>query len=392
MNIHERMQGLITTLRAADTAYYRDDTPILTDHEYDALTDELQILEARAGYALPDSPTQTTSGETSTAFAPIRHVRPMLSTQKTKDAETVVRMFAQRAAVMSYKLDGLSLILRYDSGRLTYAATRGKGGIEGEDVTHTVRRMASIPGTIPVSGVVVVRGEGVIPWAAFKGGKHPRNTAAGAVRSKNPDSARRAGVEFVAYELVSGMTAATKHEQWEMLAGLGFKVVEYVSLTANHSVEDARRALAGFDAATCAYPVDGVVAEYDDLKYAASLGETAHHRKSMIAYKWADKEYTTHLIDIELKRTPTGAVSVVACFEPVEIDGATVQRASMSMDALEGLCLGLGDELRVYKANAIIPQIAANITRSGTCVSLARMLASRIAANGGSARLAAEMY
>ena len=128
MNIHERMQELLTTLRAADTAYYRDDTPILTDHEYDALTDELKILEARAGYALPDSPTQTTSGETSTAFAPVRHVRPMLSTQKTKDAETVVRMFAQRAAVMSYKLDGLSLILRYDSGRLTYAATRGKGG------------------------------------------------------------------------------------------------------------------------------------------------------------------------------------------------------------------------------------------------------------------------
>ena len=390
MAIHDRMQQLVTTLKAADIAYYRDDEPIMTDHMYDGLTAELKTLETRAGYALPDSPTQTTSGENSTAFAPVKHVRPMLSTQKTKDADTIVRMFAQRAAVLSYKLDGLSLILRYDGGRLTYAATRGKGGIEGEDVTHTVRRMASVPETIPVSGMVVVRGEGVIPWAVFKGGKHPRNTAAGAVRSKNPDSARRAGVDFVAYELVSGMTASTKREQWELLAKLGFKVVEHVSLTANHSAEDTRHALAGFDAATCIYPVDGVVVEYDDLEYAASLGETAHHRKSMIAYKWADKEYTTHLIDIELKRTPTGAVSVVACFEPVEIDGATVQRASVSMDALEGLWLGLGDELRVYKANAIIPQIAANITRSGTCVSAARKLADRIAANGGSASLAAE--
>lgn len=390
MAIHDRMQQLVTTLKAADIAYYRDDEPIMTDHMYDGLTAELKTLETRAGYALPDSPTQTTSGENSTAFAPIKHVRPMLSTQKTKDADTIVRMFAQRAAVLSYKLDGLSLILRYDGGHLTYAATRGKGGIEGEDVTHTVRRMASVPETIPVSGMVVVRGEGVIPWAAFKGGKHPRNTAAGAVRSKNPDSARRAGVDFVAYELVSGMTAATKREQWKLLAELGFKVVEHVSLTANHSAEDTRHALAGFDAATCIYPVDGVVVEYDNLEYAASLGETAHHRKSMIAYKWADKEYTTHLIDIELKRTPTGAVSVVACFEPIEIDGATVQRASVSMDALEGLWLGLGDELRVYKANAVIPQIAANITRSGTCVSAARKLADRIAANGGSASLAAE--
>ena len=388
----ERMRDLVRIIRAADVAYYRDDKPIMTDGQYDKLVDELSALEGAAAQPAPGSPIHTTAGANDPRLSPVKHVRPMLSVRKTKLPADVAQTFAGRAAVLSYKLDGLSLILRYERGQLVQAATRGEGGITGEDVTHTVRGLRGVPARVAACGTLIVRGEGVISHAAYKASKatsHPRNVAAGAVRSLDPQAAHRAGVEFVAYEIVRGPKLPAKRDQLALLSKLGFNAVVYRQLNAAHTEKAMLDALAGFDQHASDYPVDGVVVEFDDQAYAASLGETAHHRNAMLAYKWPDVEAETRFDHVETHVTRTGLITYVVHFAPVTLGGTRISCATVpGLDALEALRLGVGDMLSVYKANMVTPRIAGNLTSSGTyevpriCPSCGQTLTLKHAANG----------
>lgn len=371
------MRELIDQLREADIAYYRDDAPILTDLEYDRLTDELKKLEAETGLTLSGSPTQKVSGEILEELTPVRHSKPMLSADKTKSVEDLIRFAGKRDVMLSWKLDGLTLVLRYVGGKLQQAITRGREGIIGEEVTHTVKTFLNVPLTIPTKEDFEVRGEGVISWANFEKinaqlvepYSHPRNLAAGSVRKLDAGEAKKRCLEFFAFELVSShLEKHSKIAQQQFLERNGFSVVPYVFLDVHGDRRLIQQAILDFNPATYAYPVDGLIMEYDDLHYGASLGATGHHENRLIALKWADELYETKFIDLDVAVTRTGMVSLTGIFEPVTIDGTQVSRAYLhNYDIFKALALGKGDRIHVYKANQIIPQIAENLTKSGTC-------------------------
>ncbi len=373
----QRMQELIELLTQADIAYYRDDAPTMTDFEYDLLTDELQKLELETGLVISGSPTQKVSGEILEELTPVRHTKPMLSAAKTKSVDDLIRFAGGRPVLLSWKMDGLTIVLRYDHGKLQQAITRGREGIIGEDVTHTVRTYLNVPLTIPAQDAFEVRGEGVISWGNFhklnasleEAYSHPRNLAAGSTRKLDPSESRKRCLEFFAFDLVSSdLERKSKLAQQQFLEENGFAVVPYVYVNAAENPDLLRDAIADFQPKKFAYPVDGVIMEYDDIGYGASLGATGHHENRLIALKREDELYETRFLDLEVAVTRTGMVSLTGIFEPVNIDGAQVSRAYLhNYDIYLKLALGKGDKIKVYKANMIIPQIAENVTRSGTC-------------------------
>ena len=272
----------------------------------------------------------------------------------------------------------LTLVLRYESGELRQAITRGREGIVGEDVTHTVRTFRNVPLTIPTKESFEVRGEGVISWESFRKINadlevpytHPRNLASGSVRKLDAGEASKRRLEFWAFELVSDyLEPESKLAQQQFLQRNGFSVVPHVFLDAGHSEQDIRNAVAGLDPKDFAYPVDGLIMEYEDIRYGKSLGATGHHENRLIALKWADELYGTRFRGVELATTRTGMVSITGLFDPVSIDGTLVSRAYLhNLDIFEEFQFGIGDEISVYKANMIIPQIADNKTQSNTYV------------------------
>ena len=372
----EQMRELIERLTEADIAYYKNDAPIMTDLEYDRLTEELAALEHDTGLVLSGSPTQKVSGEILESLAEVRHTKPMLSAGKTKSIEDMIRFAAGRAVLLSWKMDGLTLVLRYEYGKLKQAITRGREGIIGEDVTHTVRTFRNVPLTIPTKESFEVRGEGVISWESFRRINasleepytHPRNLASGSTRKLDAGEASKRRLEFWAFELVSDhLEPESKFAQQQFLQRSGFSVVPYIFLDAGHSGQDIRDTVAGMEPKDFAYPVDGLVMEYEDLRYGKSLGATGHHENRLIALKWADELYSTRFRGVELATTRTGMVSITGLFDPISIDGTLVSRAYLhNLDIFDEFQFGIGDEISVYKANMIIPQIADNKTQSNT--------------------------
>lgn len=372
----ERMRELIERLTEADIAYYKNDAPIMTDLEYDRLTEELASLEHDTGLVLSGSPTQKVSGEILENLAEVRHTKPMLSAGKTKSIEDLIRFAAGCAVLLSWKMDGLTLVLRYEYGKLKQAITRGREGIIGEDVTHTVRTFRNVPLTIPTKESFEVRGEGVISWESFRRINasleepytHPRNLASGSTRKLDAGEASKRRLEFWAFELVSDhLEPESKLAQQQFLQRSGFSVVPYIFLDAGHSGQDIRDTVAGMEPKDFAYPVDGLVMEYENLRYGKSLGATGHHENRLIALKWADELYSTRFRGVELATTRTGMVSITGLFDPISIDGTLVSRAYLhNLDIFDEFQFGIGDEISVYKANMIIPQIADNKTQSNT--------------------------
>lgn len=371
-----RILYLISTMKLESDAYYGDDRPIVSDRTYDQQFDELTQLEQETGVIFPNSPTQIVSGAVLDSLNKVRHIRPMLSANKTKSITTLCE-FAKKAlplensnVMVSWKEDGLTLVLRYFNGHLMQAITRGTDGIVGEDVTHTVKTFQNVPVHIPCLDEVEIRGEGVISWKSFteinesllEPYSHPRNLAAGSVRQLDSNIARNRKLEFIAFELILPQTS-TKHEQFEMMSAFGFHVVEH-RLCSPHELQSV---IGTFIPERYDYPVDGIIVEYDDSVYGHSLGATGHHENLRMALKWADDTIETTFRGVELQTTRTGRISLVALFDTVVLDRTKVSRATLhNYSYFQSLHLGVGDTITVYKANKIIPAIDDNLTRSGT--------------------------
>ena len=371
-----RMKDLIKTLTEADIAYYRDDDPVMSDRGYDQLTDELLKLEAETGLVISGSPTQKVSGEVLEELTPVLHTKPMLSAKKTKSIEELMRFAGGRSVLVSWKLDGLTIVLRYENGELKQAITRGREGIIGEDVTHTVRTYLNVPLTIPIQDAIEIRGEGVISWKHFdlinsdleEPYSHPRNLAAGSTRKLDANESRKRLLEFFAFDLVSDhLERQSKLAQMQLMQNAGFSVVPFTYVDSAGGEELLRKTIDSFKPEHYGYPVDGLIVEYEDRAYGASLGATGHHENRMIALKWKDDPVLTKFLGVDLATTRTGMVSITGLFEPVSIDGTLVSRAYLhNLDIFDAFQFGVGDEILVYKANQIIPQIAENNTKSGT--------------------------
>lgn len=374
----KHMRELIEKLHEADIAYYKEDRPILSDREYDELTEELKKLEIKTGLTLSGSPTQTVSGEILENLVQVHHTKPMLSADKTKSVDDLIRFAVEHAVMLSWKMDGLTLVLRYENGNFKQAITRGREGIVGEDVTHTVRTFLNVPLSIPTKDSFEVRGEGVISWENFRkinsGLEEPytqtRSFAAGSVRKLDAGEAKKRMLEFWAFELVSDeLEPDSKLAQQRFLEKNGFSVVPYIYLDSSHDAQEVRDTIAEMNPKTFAYPVDGIIMEYDDIHYGKSLGATGHHKNRLIALKWQDELYKTTFRGVELATTRTGMVSITGLFDPVDMDGSVVSRAYLhNLDIFEAFQFGVGDEIEAYKSNMIIPQIAVNNTQSNTYV------------------------
>lgn len=373
----KRMQELVELLNRARRAYEQEDTEIMSNFEYDKLYDELLGLEQELGTTLASSPTINVGYEVLGELPKERHDRPMLSLDKTKDVSQLKEFLGTQAAVISWKLDGLTIVLTYENGTLAKAVTRGNGEI-GEVITNNAKVFKNLPLHIPYKGNLILRGEAVIGYRDFEKinaeiedvdakYKNPRNLCSGSVRQLNNEITAKRNVCFFAFTLVNADGVDFKnsrYEQLEWLAGQGFEVVEHRLVTADTIEEEVERfaeKIAGND-----FPSDGLVLIYDDIAYGQSLGSTAKFPRDSFAFKWADEIKETTLLEIEWSPSRTGLINPVAIFEPVELEGTTVSRASVhNISIMEELELGVGDKIEVYKANMIIPQIAGNLTRSG---------------------------
>jgi DNA ligase (NAD+) len=361
-----RIKELVARLNAANHAYYNENREIISNLEYDSLYDELVRLEESSGIRLAGSPARKVGYEVVSGLAKAAHDIPMLSLDKTKDPEALVDFLGEQRGLLSWKLDGLTIVLKYENGELRRALTRGNGFV-GEDVTHNARVFANIPLSVPYKGSFDLRGEAVISIADFNAinedaeFKNPRNLCSGAVRQLNSETAARRRVLFYAFGLVSGGDSGKKSEQLEWLSSLGFEIAEYEHVTA----ANVKEALARFKAAVPSAPLmsDGLVLTYDDISYSESLGATSKFPRDSLAFKWADELAETVMVSVEWNTSRTGLVNPVAIFEPVEIEGTVVSRASLhNVSILRGLGLHEGDRISVYKANMIIPQVAENLS------------------------------
>ena len=380
MGTQKRMNELIIRLSEASEAYYGYDDPIMTDHQYNALYDELEQLEKQTGIVLSNSPTQKVQGVVIDSLKKVQFVEPMLSADKTKNIDKIIAFAGGHEIITSYKLDGLTLVLRYKDGKLVQAVTRGEG-TAGEDVTDAVKMVKNVPLTITETGDLTVRGECLMPWDSYlkiqkkyeEEGKecgNPRNLASGGIRQLNTDLVKERGLQFIAFAIVQSETEKQfrlKQDQLSFLSLNGFMTIASVGVELCLTSEQIRGTLDHFKAELCPYPVDGIIYEFNDLVYGSSLGATSHHTNNLMAFKWADNTYLTSFTGIELNATRTGIVSMTALFEPVEINHTSVSRALIpNIEYFEKYRLGLGDTLEVYKANNIIPQIEKNRTKSGT--------------------------
>lgn len=375
--IHSRMKELVEKLNEAARTYYQGQDEIMSNYEYDALYDELAALEKESGIILGGSPTQKVGYEILTELPKEQHASPMLSLDKTKDVGQLAEWLSGKDGLLSWKLDGLTVVLTYENGAFHKAVTRGNGQI-GEVITANARVFQNIPLAIPFQGQMVLRGEAVIPYSEFERinaslpkeeqYKNPRNLCSGSVRQLNNEITAKRNVNFFAFSLVSaeGVDFSNSQEQkYLFLKEQGFDVVEYKRV----NQENIADTVAWFSEQVKKndFPSDGLVLLYDDIAYGESLGSTSKFPRNAIAFKWADELATTILREVEWSASRTGLINPVAIFDPVELEGTTVSRASVhNVSIVKNLQLGIGDELQVYKANMIIPQIAENLTRSGT--------------------------
>ena len=372
----DRIKDLVEQLNAASESYYAKDQEIMSNYEYDKLYDELVELEKETGVTLANSPTVNVGYEAVDELPKERHESPMLSLGKTKSREELRDWLQGNPAILSWKLDGLTIVLTYREGKLAKAVTRGNGEI-GEVITNNARTFKNLPLNISYTGELILRGEAVITYSDFEkiNGeiadaeakyKNPRNLCSGSVRQLNNEITAQRHVKFYAFSLTAGGEECQKrHEQLELLQQQGFETVEYVKVTR----ENIADAVADFEKKIADFPVpsDGLVLIYDDIAYGRSLGSTSKFPRDSIAFKWMDEQRETTLKDVLWNVSRTGLINPIAVFDPVELEGTTVSRASVhNLSIVRELALGTGDTIKVYKANMIIPQIAANLTRSGS--------------------------
>jgi len=373
----QRIKELVKQLNVACDAYYVKDNPIMSDKIYDSMYDELTALQNETNYILSSSPTQKVQGKVLDSLRKVQHTEPMLSAEKSKDINNVIKFMGNQDCVLSWKLDGLTLVLHYNEGKLQQAVTRG-GGTEGEDVTHTVKTFANVPLTIDYTGYLEIRGEGMVEFKEFerineelvaKGEEEyssPRNLAAGSVRQLDSAITKKRNLIFIAFGIVKcDEWFAHKMNQFMFLKSLGFTVVEHTLITKNEIVIAVDFYKTKIE--SLPFLTDGLIVEFDDIAYGKAQGVTGHHSKSLYALKHSDGSYETIFRGVELNTTRTGIVSITGLFDEVDCDGAKVSRASLhNYDIFKALELGVSDVVTVYRANSVIPQIEENLTRSGT--------------------------
>ena len=371
-----RIDELVQRLNEASRAYYTDGTEIITNYEYDEMYDELLALEDETGYIRDDSPSINVGFETAAGLPKIVHEKKMLSLNKTKDRDELRAWLGDQKGMLSWKLDGLTVGITYENGRLVQGVTRGNG-TEGELITANVMACRNVPKVIPHKGKTIIRGEAVIRYSDFEKineaiedadakYKNPRNLCSGSIRQLDPKVTAERNVMFYAFSLYQceGVEFTTRQQKMEWVKSQGFDAVDYVMVDKDNlfdAIDSYEAAITDFD-----IPSDGLVLTLDDVAYAATLGETAKFPKDSIAFKWRDQQAETVLREIEWSPSRTGLLNPVAIFDPVELEGTTVSRASVhNINIMEDLELGIGDTIQVYKANMIIPQLAGNLTRSG---------------------------
>lgn len=371
-----RMKELINILNKASELYYQKNTIMMTDYEYDHLYDELVELEKETNMTLSNSPTINVEPEISSSLKQVEHPSPMLSLAKTKKVSELENFLGNKEGLLSWKLDGLTIVLTYEDGKLISGVTRGTG-IIGELVTENVKQFKNVPLTIPYKGRLVLRGEAIIKYSDFNrmneelgdGSsqyKNPRNLCSGSVRQLDSSITAKRCVNCIIFALIESSTNISnlKSECFDWLKNQGFEVVEHYKVTKNTVKEQVlmfKEKVKEYD-----IPSDGLVITYDDIAYGNSLGTTAKFPKHSLAFKWKDETVATTLRKVDWLVSRTGLINPVAVFDPVELEGTIVSRASVhNVSILEGLKLGIGDTIMVYKANMIIPQIASNSTQSG---------------------------
>lgn len=378
----KRMEELVAQLSKAARVYYQESNEIMPNQEYDQLYDELEALEKELGITLSNSPTVNVGYEIVSGLPKEDHPKPMLSLDKTKSVDDLKSWLGDKDGILSWKLDGLTIVLTYEDGKLAKAVTRGDG-VTGEVITNNAKVFDNIPLTIPARGTVVVRGEAVISYDDFEEinknigdadakYKNPRNLCSGTVRQLNNEITAQRHVKFYAFSLAEGGSLQDtsddfklREQQLSWMAQQGFETVDYIKVTADtieEAIKDFEKKIEDFP-----LPSDGLVLIYDDIEYGRSLGTTAKFPRDSIAFKWKDEIRETALKEVLWNVSRTGLINPIAVFEPVELEGTTVSRASVhNLSIVRSLALGEGDIIKVYKANMIIPQIAENTTKSGT--------------------------
>ncbi len=363
----QRIKELTSILQKASYAYYGLDRPLMTDKEYDDLYDELSTLEKETNCVLAGSPTIKVQGYLLNGFTKVKHTKPMLSANKTKGTKEIEKFVTNNRFYGSYKLDGLTVVVRYKNGEFAQGITRGTG-IEGEDVTEQCRFIKNLPMTIPYKSNLELRGECVISWDEFKRinrnldtpYSHPRNLASGTLRNLDLNIIKDRNLSFVVFECVTDMKEDSKSETLIDVHNMGFEIVPITK--SNSTVDQVSNAL---QPEFYQYPTDGIIFELDSRKLSESLGSTSHHECCRMALKWEDELYETKLKDIEWNTSKTGLINPVAVFEPVDLDGTITTRATLhNVSYIENLQLGIGDTIQVYRANMVIPKVHSNLTRS----------------------------
>lgn len=372
-----RMKELIDILNKAASVYYQGKDEIMSNFEYDRMYDELSALEKESGLVLAGSPTQKVGYEVLSELPKQTHPSPMLSLDKTKQVDELSSWLGSKEGLLSWKMDGLTVVLTYENGELLNAVTRGNG-VVGEVITNNAKVFKNLPVNIPFKGRMVLRGEAIITYSEFKKinallseeeqYKNPRNLCSGSVRQLNNEITAKRNVELYAFTIVEAEGVDFKNSQqnkMEFMKEQGFQTVEYKVVTAKNIYETVE--WFSEKVKTNDFPSDGLVLLYDDISYGESLGSTAKFPRNAIAFKWADETAKTKLTEVEWSASRTGLINPVAIFEPVELEGTTVSRASVhNISIVKELKLGIGDTIEVYKANMIIPQIAQNLTKSGS--------------------------
>lgn len=373
-----QMKEWIDVLNRAGRAYYQEAREVMSNLEYDALYDKLKALEDETGIVLSNSPTVHVGYEVLSELEKETHESPMLSLDKTKDREALREWLGDMEGILSWKLDGLTVVLTYENGQLKKAVTRGNGEI-GEVITNNAKVFANIPEKIPFSGELVLRGEAVITYSEFEKinasiedvqakYKNPRNLCSGSVRQLNNEITAKRNVQFHAFSLVSAQgreEIQTVFDSFQWLSELGFDVVEHEKVTKDTILDVISQFEQSIEKNDI--PSDGLVLIYNDIAYGNSLGRTAKFPRNSIAFKWRDEMANSHLLKVEWSPSRTGLINPVAVFEPVELEGTSVSRASLhNISILRQLKLGIGDEISIFKANMIIPQVAQNLTKSDT--------------------------
>lgn len=379
--MNDRMRELVDILNKASKAYYAEDTEIMSNFEYDKLYDELVQLEKETGITLSDSPTIHVGYEVVSSLPKEKHPAPMLSLDKTKEVDTLRDWLGSQPGLLSWKMDGLTVVLTYDGGELVKAVTRGNGEV-GEVITANAKTFKNIPLRIAYKGRLVIRGEAVISYSDFERinseipetdakYKNPRNLCSGSVRQLNSEITGKRSVMFFAFSMVDPEDSALMDsfensfkKRFEFLVSQGFQVVEYKEVTSENIADTVKWFAAKLPEND--FPSDGLVLVLEDVAYGRSLGMTAKFPRDAIAFKWADEEAETVLTEIEWSPSRTGLINPVAIFDPVDLEGTEVRRASLhNISYLKDMKLGIGDRIKVYKANMIIPQISENLTCSG---------------------------